>query len=140
MSVKLPEGYKPSDKEEYMCPEHLEYFKQKLNSWKQELLEESSETLDHLKKESWNEPDVTDRASVETDTALELRTRDRYRKLISKIDSALRRIEEGEYGYCEVTGDPIGLGRLEARAIATMTVATQEEHENQEKILKEGAA
>ena len=140
MSIELTDGYKPSDKEEYMCAGHLEYFKHKLDSWKKELLEESSETLNHLKKETRNEPDVTDRASVETDTALELRTRDRYRKLISKIDSALVRIGKGEYGYCEVTGDPIGLGRLEARPIATMTVAAQEDHENQEKMLKEGAA
>lgn len=134
MTVKLPENYTPSEKEEYMNDKQQEYFRQKLLAWKQELLEESTETLDHLKEENWNEPDITDRATVETDTALELRTRDRYRKLINKIDQALCRIDEGEFGYCEVTGEPIGLKRLEARPIATMTLAAQEEHEEEERM------
>ncbi len=130
--ASLPQDYAPSDKEEYMNPLQLEYFRQKLLAWKSELLAESMDTLDHLKEENWNEPDISDRATVETETALELRTRDRYRKLINKIEAALRRIEKGDYGYCEVTGDPIGIKRLEARPIATMTVAAQEEHERRE--------
>lgn len=131
--VVLPKGYKPSEKEAYMNPQQLEYFRQKLLAWKAELIEESAETLNHLKEENWNEPDLNDRATVETETSLELRTRDRYRKLIYKIDAALRRIDKGEYGYCEETGDPIGLKRLEARAIATLSIAAQERHERHEK-------
>ncbi|NDF12883.1 MAG: RNA polymerase-binding protein DksA [Proteobacteria bacterium] len=131
--TKLPEGYKPNDKEEYMNDKHLEYFRRKLVDWREELLKESNETLDHLKEENWNEPDITDRATVETDAALELRTRDRYRKLINKIDAALRRIYTGEYGFCEESGDEIGLKRLEARPIATLSIAAQERHERDEK-------
>lgn len=131
--IELPEGYQPSEKETYMCDKHIEYFRQKLEAWREELLNESRETLEHLKEENWNEPDINDRATVETDTAFELRTRDRYRKLINKIEAALRRIEEGEFGYCEETGEPIGLGRLEARPIATLTVEAQERHENYER-------
>lgn len=131
--IVLPKGYKPSEKEAYMNPQQLEYFRQKLLAWKAELIEESAETLNHLKEENWNEPDLNDRATVETETSLELRTRDRYRKLIYKIDAALRRIDQGEYGYCDETGDPIGLKRLEARAIATLSIAAQERHERQEK-------
>jgi len=127
--TEIPANYKPSEKEPYMNPKQLEYFRQKLLAWRKELLEESMETLTHLKEENWNEPDINDRATVETDTALELRTRDRYRKLIAKIDSALKRIDDGEYGYCEETGEPIGLKRLEARPIATLTVSAQEKHE-----------
>jgi len=138
MTVKIPKDYKPTEKEKYMNETQLEYFKQKLSAWKKELLSESVETLGHLKEENWNESDIADRATVETDAALELRTRDRYRKLISKIDAALHRIETGEYGFCEVTGEPIGLKRLEARPIATMTVAAQEEHEREEKMYSEG--
>ena len=130
--VDLPNGYKPSEKEEYMNPQQLEYFRRKLTEWREELLSESRETIDHLKEESWNEPDINDRATIETDAALELRTRDRYRKLINKINSALKRIETGDYGYCEDTGDPIGIKRLEARPIATLTIAAQEKHERQE--------
>ena len=133
VKVKLPKGYKPSQKEEYMNPNQLEYFKQKLLNWKEELLDESRETLDHLREENWQEPDVNDRASVETETSLELRTRDRYRKLIDKIESAIRRIDNGEYGYCNETGDEIGVKRLEARPIATMTIEAQERHEKYEK-------
>jgi len=132
MPIELPEGYKPSDNEEYMNELQLAYFRKKLTDWKGSLLSESSETLEHLKEESWNESDVTDRASVETDATLELRTRDRYRKLISKIDAAIQRVDEGEYGFCSVTGNPIGINRLEARPIATMTIEAQEEHEKNE--------
>ncbi len=131
--VVLQEGYKPSDDEEYMNPYQLEYFRQKLLKWKEALLAESRETLMHLKEENWNEPDLNDRASIETDTAIELRTRDRYRKLLDKIEEALVRIDKSEYGYCEETGEPIGLKRLEARAVATLCIEAQERHENYEK-------
>lgn len=132
-AMELPANYTPSDKEEYMGEQQLAYFKKKLLDWREDLLRESSETLTHLKEESFNEPDVTDRATLETDTALELRTRDRYRKLINKIDAALGRIEKGDYGYCDVSGEPIGVKRLEARPIATMTIAAQEMHERKER-------
>lgn len=131
--VKLPEGYKPTEKEEYMSAQQLEYFRQKLLSWRQELIEESRETIDHLREENWHEPDIADRASLETEAGVELRTRNRYLKLISKIDSALRRIDEGEYGYCEETGEPIGLKRLQARPVATLCIEAQERHEKLEK-------
>lgn len=131
--IILPEGYKPSDGEEYMNPTQLEYFKQKLLNWREELLAESRETLVHLKEESWNEPDLNDRASVETETTIELRTRDRYRKLIDKIESAIERINKGGYGYCEETGEEIGLKRLEARPVATLSIEAQERHENYER-------
>jgi DnaK suppressor protein len=131
--VKLPKGYKPGPKDDYMSAEHLEYFKQKLLAWRQELLDESRETLEHLKEENWHEADIADRASIETEAGVELRTRNRYLKLISKIDSALRRIDTGEYGYCEETGEPIGLKRLEARPIATLSIEAQERHERMEK-------
>lgn len=131
--VVLPEGYSPSNDEEYMGPEQLEYFRQKLLNWKNDLLLESKETLTHLKEENWNEPDLNDRASIETDTAIELRTRDRYRKLIDKIEEAMIRIEKNEYGYCEQTGEAIGLKRLEARPVATLCIEAQERHENYEK-------
>ena len=130
----LPAKYKPSDCEEYMCDLHLEYFRQKLLQWKVDLLKDSVETLHHLQEETHNEPDVTDRASTETDRTIELRTRDRERKLINKIDEALIRIEDGSYGYCEETGDPIGLQRLEARPIATLGLEAQERHERDERV------
>lgn len=133
MTVTLPKGYSPSDKEEYMNDKQLEYFKQKLLKWKADLAQESQATMDHLKDETWNEPDLNDRASVETETGLELRTRDRYRKLMSKIDEALKRIEDGTYGYCNETGDPIGIRRLDARPIATLSIEAQERHERFEK-------
>jgi DnaK suppressor protein len=129
----LPEGYKPSNSEEYMNPMQLEYFKQKLLTWREELLEESRETLIHLREENWNEPDLNDRASIETETTIELRTRDRYRKLIDKIESAINRVNKGGYGYCEETGEAIGLKRLEARPVATLCIEAQERHENYEK-------
>ncbi len=129
--------YRPSADEEFMGARQTEYFRAKLVAWKDSLLREGQDTLTTLQNEPLREPDVTDRASSETDWSIELRTRDRQRKLISKIDAALRRIDEGEYGYCEVTGEPISLGRLEARPIATMTLEAQEKHERQEKISRD---
>ena len=129
--------YRPSDKEPFMNERQREYFRQKLISWKEEILKEAKETLAHLQAENENHPDLADRASSETDRAIELRARDRQRKLIAKIDSALRRIEEGEYGFCEVTGEPIGIGRLIARPIATMTVEAQQAHERREKVSRD---
>jgi DnaK suppressor protein len=133
----LDPSYRPSVDEPFMNPRQLAYFRERLLSWKDGILKDSQGTLDTLQNEPLREPDVTDRASSETDWSIELRTRDRQRKLISKIESALRRIDEGEYGYCEVTGDPISLGRLEARPIATMSVEAQEAHERQEKISRD---
>ena len=133
MKVTLPPNYKPSEKEEYMNPKQLEYFKLKLLGWKAQLMEEALQTVEHLKIENLHEPDINDRATVETETAFELRTRDRYRKLINKIDRALERIEKNEYGYCEETGEPIGLKRLEARPNATLCIEAQEKHEKFEK-------
>ena len=129
----LPKNYKPTEKENFMSARQREYFRRKLLSWREELLDESSETLKNMQEESLAEPDMADRASLESDRALELRTRDRQRKLISKIDEALERLEAGEYGYCEETGDPISLGRLEARPIATLSVEAQERHERMER-------
>ena len=135
--TELPEGYTPSSDEEFMNPRQLEYFRRRLLDWKRQILSEAEGTLAVLQNEPLREPDMNDRASSETDWSIELRTRDRQRKLIAKIDAALRRIEEGEYGYCEVTGEPISLGRLEARPIATMTLEAQERHERQEKISRD---
>lgn len=134
MAVELPPGYQPSDDEPFMNQLQVEYFRRKLLAWKDDILRESKETLQHLQEDSLKEPDVADRASSETDWTVELRTRDRQRKLIAKIDAALERIRVGEYGYCEVTGEPIGLDRLDARPIATMTLEAQEAHERQEKV------
>jgi DnaK suppressor protein len=133
----LEGDYRPSPSEPFMGPRQQAYFRQKLLDWKNSILRESQGTLAQLQVDSLREPDVTDRASSETDWGLELRTRDRQRKLISKIDAALRRIDEGEYGYCEVTGEPISLARLEARPVATMTVEAQERHERNEKVSRE---
>lgn len=127
-------NYRPSEGEEFMNERQLEYFKQKLLDWKDEILRESRETVAHLQKETENHADLADRASSETDRALELRTRDRQRKLISKIDQALRRVEDGSYGYCEETGEPIGLARLEARPTATLSLEAQERHERRERV------
>ena len=133
-AVILPPDYKPSENEEYMNELQLEYFRQKLVNWKKSLLAQSKDTLDELVTQGGlNQPDQNDRASLETDKALELRTRDRARKLISKINEALQRIEDGEYGYCEDTGEPLGLARLEARPIATLSIEAQERHERMEK-------
>jgi DnaK suppressor protein len=133
MRPLLPPDYRPTEDEPFMSPLQMEYFRQKLLAWRSELLQESSETLHHLQEESLAEPDIADRASLETDRSLELRTRDRERKLISKIDEALRRIEEGIYGYCEETNEPISLRRLEARPIATLSLEAQERHERMER-------
>ena len=133
MTLEIPEGYKPAPKDEYMSSLQLEYFRQKLLTWRAELLQESVKTISHLKEENWQEPDINDRATLETDAALELRTRDRYRKLVNKIDSALSRVADGSYGYCDDTGEEIGLFRLEARPVATLTVEAQEKHERLEK-------
>ena len=130
----LPEDYRPAEDEPFMNDLQLEYFRLKLTSWREELLEGSRDTIEGLQESTRNIPDSADRASEETDRALELRTRDRQRKLVSKIDSALRRIDEGEFGYCEVTGDPISLKRLDARPIATMSLEAQERHERREKV------
>jgi DnaK suppressor protein len=131
------DGYRPSADEPFMNPRQLDYFRNKLLQWKEAILLEAQETLSQLQTDSLREADLADRASSETDWSIELRTRDRQRKLISKIEAALRRIDEGEYGYCEVTGEPISLARLEARPIATMTVEAQERHERHEKISRE---
>ncbi|MBU2890654.1 RNA polymerase-binding protein DksA [Celeribacter halophilus] len=132
--VFLDENYRPAEDEPFMNERQLEYFRRKLLAWRAELLDESRHTIEGLQDGTRNIPDISDRASEETDRALELRTRDRQRKLVTKIDAALRRIEEGEYGYCEVTGEPISLKRLDARPIATMTLEAQERHERREKV------
>ncbi|HEY8612291.1 MAG TPA: RNA polymerase-binding protein DksA [Roseomonas sp.] len=134
MLITLPPDYKPSDDEAFMNPRQLAYFRQKLLRWRQDLLREAGETLSSMGQGGIVEADLTDRASVETDRALELRTRDRARKLISKIDQALERVENGTYGYCEETGEPIGLRRLEARPIATLSIEAQERHERMERV------
>ena len=131
--VVLPPDYKPSKDEEYMNDMQLEYFRQKLLNWKKSLIGQSKDTLEDLRQGGLNQPDQIDRASLESDNALELRTRDRARKLISKIDEALKRIEDGVYGYCEETGEPIGIERLEVRPVATLSVEAQERHERMEK-------
>ena len=133
--AKISKTYKPTQKEKFMNAKMKEYFRQKLESWKNDLLKESSQTLNNLQTENEAKPDMTDRASEEIDRTFELRTRDRERKLINKIDAALRRIEEGTYGYCEETGEPIGLKRLEARPVATLSLEAQEMHEKAEKRL-----
>ncbi len=131
------ETYKPTEGEEFMNARQLAYFRKKLVAWKEDILRESKETLEALQEESQNHPDIADRASSESDRALELRTRDRQRKLISKIDSALARVDDKTYGYCEVTGEPIGLARLDARPIATMSLEAQEKHERREKVYRD---
>ena len=130
-------NYRPSDKEPFMNERQREYFRAKLLAWREDILKEAKETLQHLQEENQNHPDLADRASSETDRAIELRARDRQRKLIAKIDAVLRRIDEGEYGWCEVTGEPIGINRLIARPIATMTVEAQQAHERREKISRD---
>ncbi|SEH49034.1 RNA polymerase-binding protein DksA [Magnetospirillum fulvum] len=133
MTVTLPPDYRPSEDEHFMSDIMKEYFRLKLLRWRSELLRESDETLQHLQEGGLQEPDIADRASAETDRALELRTRDRERKLIAKIDAALQRVEDGSYGYCEDTGEPISIRRLEARPIATLSIEAQERHERQER-------
>ena len=125
--------YRPNETEEFMNPRMLAYFQQKLMRWRAELMAESSETLEHLKESGLQEPDIADRASAETDRSLELRTRDRERKLVAKIDAALERVKDGSYGYCEETGEPIAIRRLDARPIATLSIEAQERHERMER-------
>ena len=132
--IFLADDYRPADDEPFMNERQTEYFRRKLLAWKAEILEDSRDTVAGMKDTTRNIPDIADRASEETDRALELRTRDRQRKLVSKIDAALRRIDEGEYGYCEITGEPISLKRLDARPIATMSLEAQERHERREKV------
>ena len=137
-AFKLPKGYKPTEKEEYMSPKQLEYFRQKLMTWRDELVEESRETISNLRDEVRDVGDEAERATRETENSLELRTRDRYRKLIKKIDQAQARVDEGEYGYCEETGEEIGLARLEARPIATLCLDAQERWELRQKQMGDG--
>ena len=133
MSVTLPPDYRPAESEPFMNPKQREYFRQKLLRWREDLLQETSDTLQHLQEGGLQAPDITDRASLETDRSLELRTRDRARKLIAKIDEALERIKDGSYGICEETSEPISVRRLEARPIATLSLEAQERHERMEK-------
>lgn len=135
--IMIDEGYRPSDDEPFMNDRQREYFRRKLIRWKGEILREAQETLATLQSENENHPDLADRASSETDRAIELRARDRQRKLIAKIDSALSRIEDGSYGYCEDTGEPISLKRLEARPIATLSLEAQERHERNERVYRD---
>jgi DnaK suppressor protein len=135
--IILAEGYRPSEDDEFMCDLHRAYVLRKLKDWKEAVIDESRQTMAQLQVDSLREPDIADRASSETDWGIELRTRDRQRKLIAKIDSAIRRLYEGEYGYCEVSGDPISLARLEARPVATMTLEAQERHERIEKVSRD---
>ncbi|WP_339949583.1 RNA polymerase-binding protein DksA [uncultured Albimonas sp.] len=135
--IVLEAEYFPSEDEPFMNPRQREYFRRKLTDWKESILAESRSTLEGLQESGQSVPDIADRASAETDRSLELRTRDRQRKLISKIDAALRRIEDGSYGYCNVTGDPISLKRLDARPIATLSLAAQEMHERREKVYRD---
>lgn len=135
--MSLPLNYTPNENETYMNASQLEYFKQKLIKWREELQKETVETLHHMQEESLNEPDINDRASTETDRSMELRTRDRERKLIQKINQALERIDDGTYGFCEETGVPIGIARLNARPIATLCLEAQELHERLEKTYRE---
>lgn len=133
MSVHIPPEYRPSEQEPFMNPVMREYFRGKLLNWRAELVDEAEETLDHLRQGGLDAPDLADRATAETDKAIELRTRERARKLIGKIDDALERIDSGTYGYCEETHEPIGISRLEARPIATLSIEAQERHERMEK-------
>ncbi|NNE22546.1 MAG: RNA polymerase-binding protein DksA [Rhizobiales bacterium] len=137
MAAKNGKTYKPTDKEPFMGKRQQTYFRQKLLNWKEDILRENRETLQHLQDENNPLPDIADRATTETNRSLELRTRDRQRKLISKIDEALKRIEDGSYGYCEDTGEPISLRRLDARPIATLSIEAQERHERREKVYRD---
>jgi len=137
VSIELDPSYRPSDDEPFMNDRHLAYFRKKLEDWKEDLLRESRDTLQNLQDETLNLPDLADRASSETDRAIELRARDRQRKLIAKIDAAIARIADGSYGYCEETGEPISLRRLEARPIATLSIEAQERHERRERVYRD---
>ena len=137
MTLHTLEEYRPSETEPFMNERQREYFRKKLLAWKEDILKESGETLQHLQDDNQNHPDLADRASSETDRAIELRARDRQRKLISKIDAALQRIDDGSYGYCEETGEPISLKRLDARPIATLSIEAQERHERRERVYRD---
>jgi DnaK suppressor protein len=137
MSAQKQKNYHPSDREPFMNERQRDYFRLKLLAWKEDILKEAKETLQHLQDENQNHPDLADRASSETDRAIELRARDRQRKLIAKIDSAIGRIEDGTYGFCEETGEPIAIRRLEARPIATLSMEAQERHERRERVYRE---
>ncbi|PLX37242.1 MAG: RNA polymerase-binding protein DksA [Hyphomicrobiales bacterium] len=137
MTAVVDEDYRPSEDETFMSDRQREYFRAKLIAWKDDILRESQETLQNLQKENENHADIADRASSETDRSIELRARDRQRKLIAKIDAALKRIEDGSYGYCEETGEPISLKRLDARPIATLSIEAQERHERRERIYRD---
>src|SRR5581483_8418386 len=137
VAAVLDKNYRPSDKEPFMNERQREYFRKKLLDWKEDILKEAKETLQHLQDENQNHPDLADRASSETDRAIELRARDRQRKLIAKIEAALLRIDDGTYGYCEETGEPIAIKRLEARPIATLSIEAQERHERRERVYRE---
>ncbi len=134
--TRLPKGYKPSEDEKFMCARHKEYFRRKLEAWKQDIYDQTKSTIEYLKVENVSHPDNVDTAAANADRQLELRARDRQRKLIAKIDKALQRIEDGTYGYCEETGDPIALARLDARPIATLSLEAQEMHEREERARK----
>jgi DnaK suppressor protein len=136
-ATKTSERYRPTEKEPFMSERQQGYFRDKLLAWKEDILREARETLQHLQDESQNHPDIADRASSETDRAIELRARDRQRKLIAKIDAALQRIDDGTYGYCEETGEPISLKRLDARPIATLSIEAQERHERRERVYRD---
>ena len=137
MTLELEADYRPSDSEPFMNERQREYFRKKLHAWKEDILREAKETLQNLQDENQNHPDIADRASSETDRAIELRARDRQRKLIAKIDAAIARIDDGSYGYCEETGEPIGLKRLDARPIATLSIEAQERHERRERVYRD---
>jgi len=137
VTAEVTEEYRPSDDEPFMNARQREYFRRKLLDWKDDILRETRETISNLQEDTSHHPDLTDRASSETERALELRARDRQRKLVAKIDAALKRLEDGTYGYCEETGDPIGLKRLEARPIATLSIEAQERHERREKVYRD---
>jgi len=137
MSTELVDDYRPTDDEPFMNERQREYFRRKLSKWREEILKESKETLQHLQDDNINLPDIADRASSETDRAIELRARDRQRKLIAKIDAALKRIDDGSYGFCEETGEPITLKRLDARPIATLSIEAQERHERRERVYRD---
>ncbi len=137
MGIQLKPNYRPSEDEPFMNPRMKEYFRRKLLEWRDEILRESNQTLQHLQEDTVQEPDIADRASTESERSLELRTRDRQRKLISKIDAAIKRIDDNSYGYCEETGEPISIKRLEARPIATLSIEAQERHERREKAYRD---
>jgi DnaK suppressor protein len=137
MASEKNKNYRPTEKEPFMSDRQREYFRKRLITWKEEILKEARETLQHLQDENQNHPDLADRASSETDRAIELRARDRQRKLIAKIESALQRLDDGTYGYCEETGEPISLKRLEARPIATLSLEAQERHERRERVFRD---